>query len=156
MSLRERGTGTQRTELAIDSGTFSKFDAAMILDEEAKSLVSSFFNGTEPFREVQELVGHFASARPDVFLKWFSEQRDEDQRTMAHVLADSALFNEGTSERIFATASLLADVARQHPAALPADVIQTLEVFASRGDNVSVWLNDEDTENDGMKDARTR
>jgi len=128
----------------------------MIILQEAKSLVSAYFSGSDPFSEVQELVGHFASQRPDVFLKWFSKQEVEDQRVIAQVLADSALFTEGTSGEIFATASLLADVARQFPSALSPQNIQTLEQFISHGDKLSVWLDDEDTEDDEMKDARTR
>ena len=50
----------------------------MITKEEAKYLGPSLFNGTEPFLELQESVGHFASQRPEVLLKGFSKRRDED------------------------------------------------------------------------------
>src|SRR3989442_6408527 len=118
----------------------------MITNEQAKSLLLAFLNGTEPFSEVRQMVGHASSGVPDIYVKWFSQQAKEDQTILADALVNLVLFEEGLGRDVSKAMALLAALARQWPNTLLPDTIQTLEQSIVRGDKVSVWVNDEESE----------
>lgn len=128
----------------------------MIRPDETLSLLRKFFKCQSPFDEAAELTGHASSGKPDVFVRWFTSLPVTDKEAICHALTGCVLFRDELNDFLPQAAFLLVELAAKRPRSFSRESIKALEDYMKRGNVVSSWLVDQDSEFDHLKNYRSR
>ena len=128
----------------------------MITEQVASDLLQAFFTGQSPFTATAELTGHASSKVQEIFLDWFREIQPKDRETVVNALLDLTLDRDDLEEHLPAASALLAEVTSNYPQTFSRANLERLERYALRGDNLSQWIQDQDSDSDTQKNYRSR
>jgi hypothetical protein len=128
----------------------------MMTNQEACDYLEAFFGARRPFAAAAELPGHASSRIPEVFLNWFQGLDPQDREIVVNALVSFVLVGDSNNAHVPAASALLAEMAAKYPRDFAFATRDRLEVFALRGENLSRWVEDQDSESEGQTDYRSR
>ena len=123
---------------------------------DALKLLGAFLCGQHPFEKVKTLVGPASADIPAVFLTWFSGLADADQCTLAEVLIELVTESGELDKHLPKLCCLMVEIVADYPSTIPRAAIANVERLVRNRQLARIWLNDQETEEDDLKDFRTR